>query len=183
MRPTRTPRLLVAVLAAAALAASASAAVAGGEASPNEVLSIEGVQGAIQIRGRGILNMRVAQGSVQIVDQSPSDQFSPRVGGIPRGKAYKTSGTDLSILILGGRYKIVVRGTGISVSARGDGTVVVLGEPDPNGAAGTIRIGDTVRQIPTGESKASFGGGPSGPSGPFGESGPTSGSSRDEKKS
>jgi hypothetical protein len=148
--------LLVPALASAVMLVSVSASVAA--SNPNEVLSIEGAHGTIQIRGRGFLNMRVAQGVVQIVDSSPTDQFSPRVGGVPRGRSSSARGNDINVLILGGRYKVLVRGTGISVSARGDGQVTIAGESDASGGAGTVRIGDAVRPIAIGESRAVFGG-------------------------
>jgi hypothetical protein len=138
-----------------AAAGSAGAATSG----PNEVLSIEKAQGSFQILGRGFLNLRVQQGTVFVEDLTPSDRFSPYLGGVPvpRGKSSGTTGNDVRVRVLGGRYRISVRGSGVSISARGDGFVVMSGEPDDTGNAGTIRIGDAVRPIALGESKAAFG--------------------------
>jgi hypothetical protein len=160
------------VLAAAILGLGAGVGL-GATASPTEVLSIENGEGTFQIRGRGFLNMRLDQGTVQIVDLTPSDQFSPRLGGVPRGKTSGATGKDINVIILGGRYRIAVRGSGIGISARGDGIVQMNGDPDATGSAGMIRIGDVVRPIPEGESKATFGGAPETASSSTGSQGST----------
>jgi hypothetical protein len=160
MRLPFLSRSLLTLVVSLTLVASVSAGSGG--SSPNEVLSIEAGRGTFQIRGRGYLNMRVAEGTVLIQDLTPADRFSPYLGGVPRGKSSGVTGRDVNAYILGGRYKITVRGSGISISARGDGTVQVTGEPDETGSAGTMRIGDTVRPVPAGDSKTSFGGQSSG---------------------
>lgn len=155
----RISLILAASVAACAIAvAGAAAADDRLAASPSEVLSIEDAQGTIRIVGRGYLNMRVTQGTVTVVDQSPADRFSPYLGGVPRGKSSSLSGRDINMYVLGGRYKVTVRGSGINISARGDGVVLLSGTLDATGSAGTIRIGDLVRPIAEGDAKASFGG-------------------------
>ncbi len=158
----RTRSVTLAVLCSVVLSVTgvllALAGPAVGAASgPNEVLSIENAQGVFQVRGRGIVNMRVQQGTVLVQDLTPTDRFSPYLGGVPRGRSASLTGSNVNLYVLGGRYKISVRGSGVNISARGDGLVVMLGEPDETGNAGTIRIGDAVRPIAPGESKASFG--------------------------
>jgi hypothetical protein len=165
-RTTTTLRLLLAAIAAAvavgALAVSASGAGAASSnptsATSSEVLSIENAQGRFEVRGRGYLNMRVSQGTVVVVDQSPTDRFSPYLAGVPRGKTSGATGRDINMYVLGGRYKVTVRGTGVNISARGEGVVVMTGEADATGNVGTIRIGDLVRPIAVGDAKATFGG-------------------------
>jgi len=111
-------------------------------ARPAETLSIEAARGTITLRGSGVLIGRIERGDVQIVDQSPLDQWSPRINGVPRGKVVWTRGKDLNIYVPGGRYKVVVKGEGIAISARGHGVVTLEGRPDPVGAAGTYSVGD-----------------------------------------
>src|SRR6478736_2497740 len=95
--------------------ATGSATTAGGS------LSVEGGRGLVQITGKGVLVGRMGKGSLEITDVSASDQWSPRVYGIPRGKTVSLRGKNVSFYIPGGRYKIVARGTDISISARGAG--------------------------------------------------------------
>ena len=79
------------------------------------------------------------KGSLEIVDLSAVDQWSPRVYGIPRGKTVTLRGKNVSFYVPGGRYKLTARGIGISISARGTGTVTLDGDPDPVGDTGTLR--------------------------------------------
>ena len=158
----------ISLILAASMAACAIAVAGAGAASddrlanpnpiPSAVLSIENAQGTFRIVGRGYLNMRITQGTVMVVDQSPTDRFSPYLGGVPRGRSSSVSGRDINMYVLGGRYKVTVRGSGINISARGDGVVLLSGTLDASGSAGTIRIGDLVRPIAQGDARESFGG-------------------------
>lgn len=162
----------IALLPAGGVAGAARTSNSGGS---SEVLSIENAQGTYQVRGRGYLNMRVTQGAVLVVDLTPTDRFSPYLGGVPRGRSSGTSGRDINLYVLGGRYRVLVRGSGINISARGDGLVQMLGEADSTGNVGTIRIGDLVSPIEVGEGRASFGGTGGGDGGPGPSKGRSSG--------
>ncbi|MBM3676674.1 MAG: hypothetical protein FJW96_02155 [Actinobacteria bacterium] len=141
--------------AAAALAALVVAAPSGAADRPGQSLSIERCQGTMQIRGRGYVNIRVAPGALTFVDQSPSDGFSPTVGGVPRGKLFATSGREITAILLGGRYRVSMRGF-VSISARGDGLVQLM--PDP-GSTCDVRVGDVPRPVSPGEPvRIGFGG-------------------------
>jgi hypothetical protein len=98
---------------------------------PAGALSIEGGKGVIVVRGNGGLLGRVAHGSVEIIDLTPGDAWRPTVNGITRGKRSLTKGANVSFRILGGEYRITIRGDGISVSARGSGVAALLGVPGP----------------------------------------------------
>ena len=87
-------------------------------------LEVKGGRGVVQITGKGVLVGRIGKGSLEIVDLSPNDQWSPRVNGIPRGKTVTLRGKNVSFYMPGGRYKIIARGSDISISARGTGAVV-----------------------------------------------------------
>src|SRR5262245_1011302 len=85
-------------------------------------LEIQDGRGVITIKGRGALLGRLDKGSLQIVDMTPNDQWSPRVNGVPRGKVFGVRGKDISFYVPAGRYRIVARGEGVNVSARGAGS-------------------------------------------------------------
>jgi hypothetical protein len=109
--------LLAVVLPAAVFAASKAA---GG-------LSVEGGKGVIVIRGNGGLLGRVSKGSVELVDLTPADAWRPYVNGIARSRRTVVRGTNVTFRILGGDYRLVVHGDGISISARGAGTATMTG--------------------------------------------------------
>jgi hypothetical protein len=138
-----------------------SATVATGAANaPGGTLSIEDARGIVQITGKGVLVGRMERGSLEIADLNPSDQWSPRVNGIPRGKLVTLRGKNVSFYVPGGRYRLVARGTGISVSARGAGMVVLDGDPDAVGGTGSYSIGDAPSvPLPAGATRVSFGAG------------------------
>lgn len=147
-------RLLLAFLALLALAVPAGRAAA----PTAETLSIENARGTVTIKGNGIVIGRLERGEIQVVDLSPLDQWSPRVNGVPRGKTVWTRGKDVNFYIPGGRYRIMVRGEGFSISARGQGAAVLDGNPDVNGQTGTYAIGDLEPvPVPVGAQKVAFG--------------------------
>jgi len=136
-----------------------SATVATGAAkAPGGTLLIEDGRGTVQITGRGVLVGRMEKGSLEITDLNPTDQWSPRVNGIPRGKVVTLRGKNVSFYVPGGRYRLVARGAGISISARGTGTVVLDGDPDAVGGPGRYSIGDAASvPLPVEATKTSFG--------------------------
>ena len=109
--------------------ASATLAVAATPKQPAGALSIEGGKGFIVVRGNGGLLGRVAKGSVEVLDLTPADAWRPVVNGSRRGARYSTKGNNVSFRILGGDYRVTIRGEGISISARGSGVVTLLGVP------------------------------------------------------
>src|SRR4029079_18868083 len=144
-------RLVAMLVLALALPASVAAGAGQGTddtrllASANATggsLSIEDGRGTVTIGGKGVLVGRMEKGSLEIVDLSSSDQWSPRVYGIPRGKTVTLRGKNVSFYIPGGRHRRTPRATGISTSARGSGWVTLDGDPDPVGDTGTFAIGD-----------------------------------------
>jgi hypothetical protein len=160
MRPLIGIPLIVALaLAAATATASAADNAQGGS------LSIESARGSVQLRGRGVLIVRIARGAAQVVDQSPADQWSPMVNGAAaRGRSVNVRGTDINLYLLGGRFKLLVRGEGVSVSVRGEGQVVMDGDPDASGVAGVVRVGDEPERI-VGDEFLRFGFGTAGSTG------------------
>ena len=149
----RHAALILLVLAfAAPLAPAAATRPSGGS------ISVEGGRGTIVIKGRGDLRARIDRGIVAITDLTPFDQWSPRVNGVPRGRAVSIRGQRISVYIPDGRYKIQIRGEGISISGYGTGTVMLDGEPDASGATGSYAIGDAERHpLPADPTRLSFG--------------------------
>ena len=136
-------RLAVLAILALALALALSASTAAGAGRvPGGSLEIKDGRGIVQIKGQGALLGLLESGSLQITDLTPGDQWSPRVNGVPRGKVVWIRGTNVRFYVPGGRYKIVARGDGISVSAFGPGQAVLKGEPDAVGDTGTYTVGD-----------------------------------------
>jgi hypothetical protein len=119
----RTILLLVAAAVAAALVVGGA-----GAASPRVgTLSVEGGKGQVSVEIKGNVIGRLANGTVRVTDLTPRDRFLPYVQGrklkITRVNAKTTlyKGQSLRFRMLGGRSKIVVKGTGISVAAVGRG--------------------------------------------------------------
>jgi hypothetical protein len=150
-----------------ALVLSVAAVTVGGAAPTSTSLSIEGGRGLVQITGKGVLVGRMGKGSLEITDVSATDQWSPRVNGIPRGKMVTLRGKNVSFYIPGGKYKLVAHGTDISISARGSGSLTLDGDPDTVGDTGMYAIGDDLPiPLPPGTTKTTFGPEPSTPSSP-----------------
>ncbi len=119
-------------------AAVAAAAVVGsaGAAGPNAgTLSIEQGKGTVTLDVRGSILGRLANGTLRVVDQTPKDRFVPFVVGKrmtttklgPKTTLYK--GKELRFRMLGGGTRLVIKGSGISVSAVGRGWVILDGDP------------------------------------------------------
>lgn len=107
-------------------------------------LSIEDGRGAVVLKGRGIVIGRLERGSVEIVDGTPNDQWSPRVNGVPRGQRVWIRGKVINFYVPGGRYRITVEGEGFSISARGQGLAMLDGAPDAAGSTGAFSVGDSA---------------------------------------
>jgi hypothetical protein len=124
------------ILFVCSLAAAAVVAASAGAADPNSgVLSVERGRGAVLLEVRGSVLGRLANGTLRVTDQTPRDRFEAMVVGRkmteerigPRTVVYRGQG--LSFRMVGGRYRIGVRGNGISLSAAVRGSVTLDGEP------------------------------------------------------
>jgi hypothetical protein len=112
-------------------------------------LSLEGVRGLVTVKGQGAALGRLGKGTLQIVDLTPGDRFFPRINGIARGSSPFVRGRNVTFYVPGGRYRVVVRGEGISLSTRGNGFAVLDGEPGVDGLAGVWGIGDIDCHVAT----------------------------------
>jgi len=145
-------------IAALALLLAVPAAFAGLRA-PSGSLSIEDGRGTFEIRGQGALIGRIDKGVLKVIDGSPRDRWSPRVNGVPRGRVVGTRGQEIGFFIPGGRYRVIVKGEGISISARGIGIAILDGDPDAAGLTGEYAVGDDeLLPIPEDELRVVFGG-------------------------
>jgi hypothetical protein len=150
-------RLAAVIVCAFALAASASAGTVDKRVSAGKLV-VTDARGKIVLTGSGVLIGRLVSGTIEIKDLSPADSFSPRLNGVPRGKLVRHRGKDVGFIVPAGRYRIVVRGEGISLSARGTGVIALDGEPDSVGATGTFAIDDEpATPLPDEPTRAQFG--------------------------
>lgn len=127
-------------LLACSLVAAVAVSSSAGAAEPSGVLSVENAKGAVMLDLRGSVLGRLVNGTLRVTDHTPRDRYAALVVGRkftterlgPRTVVYRGQG--LRFRMVGGGYRISVRGTGISVSAVGHGTVAldadrrVLGE-------------------------------------------------------
>jgi hypothetical protein len=142
-------RMLV-LLACSALAVGILAGLAGAAEPATGTLSVESGKGVVMLEIRGSVLGRLSGGTLRVTDQTPNDRFVPLVVGRkltqdrlgPRTTVYR--GVGLRFRMLGGAYRITVRGSGIDVSAVGKGTVVLDGEPRFAGDAAGVYSLDGV---------------------------------------
>jgi len=127
------PKLVVSLCALVLLATASVSAWAGEPTSGT--LSVEKGKGLVVIDFRGSVLGRLTSGTLRVTDQTPNDRYAPLVTGKkvtqerigPRTVLYKGQG--VRFRLVGGGYRMVARGSGISVSAVGRGLVVRDGEP------------------------------------------------------
>jgi len=142
-------KLLLFLLAVAALAPAAADAATG--AIGDGTLSVDNGHGSVQIQARGAVLGRVAKGSVMIADLTPDDTSDPSVWGwetaVPRLDGSTTyRGDKIRFRLIGGGWRIVVKGSGIDVSAVGRGRVWLNGDSFDAGVYSTT--GDDCRVTP-----------------------------------
>jgi hypothetical protein len=122
------------VLCALTVLASVTAVASAGEPTAG-TLSVERGKGVVMIDLRGSVLGRLSNGTLRVTDQTPNDRYfavvvgrkltQERVGA--RTVLYRGQG--LRFRMLGGGYRLVARGSGITVSAVGRGVVVLDAEP------------------------------------------------------
>jgi hypothetical protein len=110
---------------------------AAGAAEPDVgTLDVERGRGIVVLEVRGVVLGRLANGSITVTDRSPSDAYDANVTGrrivVQRRlgpNRFFIRGQGLRFRMVGGSYRIVIRGSGIAVSAVGRGVVLLDGEP------------------------------------------------------
>ena len=122
--------LLTLLVAALVLPAAALAA----RAAPGDgTLSVEGASGLVIVKARGAVIGRVDGGQVVIADLSSGDGNDPVVWGAqfrrqlePGTFVYR--GRNITFRLIGGGFKVTVKGSGISISVVGRGDAFLDGE-------------------------------------------------------
>jgi len=138
------------ILITCSIVAAAVVASAGAVEPSVGALSVERGKGAVTLELRGSVLGRVSTGTLRVSDTTPHDRFTALVVGRkltqerigPRTVLYRGNG--LRFRMVGGGYRIVVRGTGISLSAVGRGSVTLDGERATDGDAGVYSLDDGV---------------------------------------
>ncbi len=125
---------LVCLLAVGVPAASAGAPLRG--ADNNGTLSVKDATGKIVIRATGGFIGRFDRGSIRIIDPIPEDGTGPIVSGAERSKDLTDTtsvyaGTNVRFRLIGGKFRIEIRGTGIDLSVVGRGTAMLDGHGGP----------------------------------------------------
>jgi hypothetical protein len=123
------------LLACSLAAATALAASAGAASTENGMVSIDEGRGIVGLDLRGSVLGRLRNGTIRVTDLTPRDRFGEIVFGrelveevvSPRTVVYRGQG--IRFRMLGGAYKITIRGAGIELAAVGRGTVSLDGEP------------------------------------------------------
>ena len=125
------------ILLACSLLATAALAASSGAAAPvNGTLSVDQGRGEVRMDVRGSVLGRLGNGTLRVTDLTPRDRFGEVVFGRdledeepigPNTVLYRGQG--IRFRMLGGAYRIVVRGRGIDIAAVGRGVVMLDGEP------------------------------------------------------
>jgi len=123
------------LLACAIAACAAFLGVAAAAEPDGGALSVERGKGVVMLDLRGSILGRLTTGSLRVTDQTPNDKYAALVVGRkvtqerigPRTVVYR--GLGLRFRMLGGGYRVVVRGSGIDISAVGKGVAVLDAEP------------------------------------------------------
>jgi hypothetical protein len=139
-------RLLIFTVLVVALALPAGSA-ARSLSSTDGTLSVQDARGVITIQGRGGVIGSVAKGSVLINDPVDGDGTGPIVTGDEWSKdktdtATVWGGTKVRFRIIGGTFKVVVRGRGINLSFVGKGNIIVNGAGTDNDGSYAVNGGD-----------------------------------------
>jgi hypothetical protein len=117
------------------ITALVGAAVAWAAEPAGGTLSVERGKGVVMIDLRGSVVGRITSGSLRVTDHTPNDRYTAVVVGRkltqervgPRTVIYR--GVGLRFRMLGGGYRMLARGSGITVSAVGRGLVMLDGDP------------------------------------------------------
>jgi hypothetical protein len=108
--------------------------VAGIAGAGDGTLSVEDGRGKVTIQARGGVIGRVDRGTITIFDLTPGDANVPAVFGddlppVLVGEAgIRYTGSGMRFRAIGGRYRIVIQGRGIDLSAVGRGFGSIRGD-------------------------------------------------------
>jgi hypothetical protein len=127
-------RTLVA-LACSFLCAAALVGAAGAVDPANGTLSVVRGKGSVVLTLRGSLLGRLGSGTLTVTDLTPRDRYTATVVGKKTSetrlglRTIRYKGQGIRFRMLGGGYRIVVKGGGMALSAVGRGDVTLDGDP------------------------------------------------------
>ena len=133
LRPMRKSLALI-VLLALAVPLVGYAAVRAGEGT----LSVDDGHGKVVVQAKGAIIGRLTSGTVLVYDLTPNDVFEPFVSGddyvrLVGETGIQYGGRNLRFRLIGGAYRVVVKGAGIDVSVVANGFAVLEGDVDEAG--------------------------------------------------
>jgi hypothetical protein len=140
-------RKLCLVLLASLLLPAAALAERG--AAGDGSLVVSGANARLTVSGHGLIFGHLDRGTITIVgDYRPDDNTAlPSVSGAKMkftGGNVVYMGTDVRFLFPGGRYTLILDGTGIDVSAVGTGKLTAVGKGFPDDGSVTVDGGSPV---------------------------------------
>ena len=126
--------LALVVLLALAIPLAGYAAVRSGEGT----LSVGDGHGKVVVQAKGAVIGRLGSGTVLVFDLTPNDAFEPYVSGddyvrLVGDTGIQYGGKNLRFRLIGGAYRVVIRGTGIDLSVVANGFALLEGDPDDPG--------------------------------------------------
>jgi opacity protein-like surface antigen len=138
------PLLTFAMLAALALPAASAARI---QSPTDGTVSVRDARGTITISGRGGVIGSFARGSVTINDPVDGDGTGPVVTGDDWSKDRNDTttiwgGTKVRFRIIGGSFRIVVKGRGINLSLVGTARVTLAGAGTGDDGTYSVNGGD-----------------------------------------
>jgi len=136
-------RICTLILGVVALAVPAGAL---GERSTDGSLTVSGASGSITLVGKGVVFGHVSHGTITVYSYRADGNAVPQVSGAKmtlsgNASSVNYSGNDVRFLLPGGRYKLEIDGTGIDLSAVGNGNVAALGVGTVTTDANPIALG------------------------------------------
>jgi hypothetical protein len=111
-------------------------------------LSVKRGRGAVVLKLKGTVIGRLGNGTVQVKDFKPLDANAPQFTGCKPKLRHPTiglsvcKGRNVGYRVLNGRFNVNVRGSGISISAVGRGTVTLDGAGEDGLPDGVMSMDD-----------------------------------------
>ncbi|MBA2296560.1 MAG: hypothetical protein H0W14_00805 [Actinobacteria bacterium] len=136
--------LAILVLLAVVVPFAGSAGTRTGEGT----LSVDSGRGKVTVQAKGAILGRIANGSVVVYDLTPNDAFEPYVSGDEYVKlvgetGIQYGGRNLRFRLIGGSYRVVVKGAGIDLSVVANGVAILEGDTAAPGGPGVYSIDGT----------------------------------------
>jgi hypothetical protein len=149
--------LLLVVLACVLPAAAFGARTAPGDGSLDVSggTPSTGASGSVSLSGRGVVFGSVGAGAITVFSYKGDGNSFPTINGAKMKLSSDSSsavytGTNMRFLFPGGRYKIEIDGTGIDISAVGNGSVSAIGTGSLTADTASFTLGKVAVLAPWG---------------------------------